>query len=42
MHTRTRRLLVWTLVVVALGAVALAYLQPEMAFTLANQIWNCF
>lgn len=25
-----------------LGAVFLAYLKPEMAFTLANQLWSCF
>lgn len=27
------------LVLVLVGA---AYLRPEMAFTLANQLWSCF
>ena len=25
-----------------LGLVFLAYLNPDMAFTLANQLWSCF
>lgn len=25
-----------------LGAVFLAYLKPDMAFTLATQLWSCF
>lgn len=27
---------------IVLGLVFLAYLRPEMAFTLANQLWSCF
>ncbi len=25
-----------------LGLVFLAYLKPDMAFTLASQLWSCF
>ncbi len=28
--------------VAALGAVFAAYLRPDMAMTLATQLWNCF
>lgn len=28
--------------VAALGAVFGAYLRPDMAMTLATQLWNCF
>ena len=39
---KLRRALVW----VASGAVLLlvfaAYLRPEVAMTLANQLWSCF
>ncbi len=37
-----RRAAAWSAVVVALLLVFAAYLQPELAFTLANQLWNCF
>lgn len=36
------RLLAWALTGAALVAVFLAYLNPQLAFTLANQLWNCF
>ena len=36
------RLLAWTGALLALGAVFAAYLQPDMMFGLATQIWNCF
>ena len=29
-------------VALVLGLVFAAWLQPDMAFTLANQLWNCF
>jgi hypothetical protein len=37
-----RRLAAWLLSGAALAAVFAAYLQPELAFSLANQLWNCF
>ena len=36
------RIIAWTAAAVVLAAVFAAYLQPELAVTLANQIWNCF
>lgn len=36
------RMLIWLAVGVGLVLVFVAYLRPEMAFTLANQLWNCF
>jgi len=39
---KLRRSLVWTAAAVALGAVFMAYLRPDLVVTLANQIWNCF
>jgi hypothetical protein len=29
-------------VAAGLGAVFMAYLRPDFAVTLANQLWNCF
>jgi hypothetical protein len=40
--SRRTRLAIWAFVVLVLLAVFAAYLRPELAFTLANQIWNCF
>jgi hypothetical protein len=37
-----RRAAAWTAATVALLLVFAAYLQPELAFTLATQLWNCF
>lgn len=42
MKRRMRRLLLWTATGIALALVFLAYLQPQMVFSLANQLWNCF
>ena len=39
---KLRRLLIWTAAAVVLVAVFAAYLRPDMAVTLANQLWNCF
>jgi hypothetical protein len=39
---KLRRTLVWAVVGVVLIAVFAAYLQPELALTLATQLWNCF
>lgn len=35
-------MVIWLAVGVGLVLVFAAYLRPEMAFTLANQLWNCF
>lgn len=32
----------WALVTAVLLAVFAAYLRPDLAYTLANQIWSCF
>ncbi len=37
-----KRWLAWTAAGLALGAVFMLYLNPDVAVTLANQIWNCF
>jgi len=37
-----RRFTVWMVAGMALAAVFAAYLRPDLAFTLANQLWNCF
>ena len=37
-----RRALPWAALAVALTAVFVAYLRPDVAVTLANQLWNCF
>ncbi len=39
---KLRRNLAWTAAAVALAAVFMAYLRPDLIVTLANQIWNCF
>jgi hypothetical protein len=39
---KLRRTLVWTAVGVVLVVVFAAYLRPELALTLATQLWNCF
>ena len=39
---RARRLLAWLAATLLLLAVFAAYLRPDMAVTLANQLWNCF
>jgi hypothetical protein len=40
--TKRRQLAIWTGVFAVLLAVFAAYLRPDLAYTLANQIWNCF
>jgi len=37
-----RRMAAWAGVAVALALVFAAYLRPDVAMTLANQLWNCF
>ena len=37
-----RRIALWAGAILVLLAVFSAYLQPDLAVTLANQLWNCF
>jgi hypothetical protein len=37
-----RRMALWCAAAAALLLVFLAYLRPDVAFTLAQQLWNCF
>lgn len=37
-----RGVILWAVVAGALLAVFAAYLRPDVAVTLANQLWNCF
>jgi len=39
---RGRRLLAWTAASAVLLLVFAAYLRPDLAATLATQLWNCF
>jgi len=39
---KLRRTLVWAAVGAVLIVVFAAYLRPELALTLATQLWNCF
>ncbi|HEV7915326.1 MAG TPA: hypothetical protein VGP22_16295 [Albitalea sp.] len=39
---RGRALFAWTVAAVVLVSVFAAYLRPDLAVTLANQLWNCF
>jgi hypothetical protein len=36
------RVVLWLGMLVLLLAVFALYLQPDLAMTLANQLWNCF
>ena len=40
--TRGKRLALWVVAAAVLLSVFAAYLRPDLAFTLANQLWNCF
>ncbi len=40
--TRWRPALLWAAVAAVLGAVFLAYLNPQLAFDLATRVWSCF
>lgn len=42
MTTRARRLLAYAAAAALLALVFVAYLKPDMALTLANQLWACF
>jgi hypothetical protein len=39
---KARRIATWALALLVLLLVFSAYLRPELAVTLANQLWNCF
>ena len=39
---KPRRALAWGAAAVVLLLVFAAYLRPDVAVTLANQLWNCF
>lgn len=39
---KLRRSLAWAAAIVVLAAVFAAYLRPDLAMTLANQLWACF
>ena len=39
---KLRRAIAWAAAVLALLLVFAAYLRPDVAVTLANQLWNCF
>ena len=37
-----RGIIAWAVASLALALVFAAYLSPDMALTLATQLWNCF
>ncbi len=39
---KLKRGLAWMGAALALALVFAAYLRPDLAVTLANQLWNCF
>jgi hypothetical protein len=39
---KLRHAATWSAAALALLLVFAAYLQPDLALTLANQLWNCF
>jgi hypothetical protein len=39
---KTRHWLAWSAAAIVLALVFAAYLRPDLAVTLANQLWNCF
>jgi hypothetical protein len=39
---RPRRIVAWCAATVVLVLVFAAYLRPDLAVTLATQLWNCF
>ena len=39
---KLRRSLAWLAIGIVLAVVFAAYLRPDVAVTLANQLWNCF
>jgi len=39
---KLHRTLAWVAAALVLAAVFAAYLRPDMAVALANELWNCF
>jgi hypothetical protein len=39
---KLKRAVLWAALAAALLLVFAAYLRPDVAVTLANQLWNCF
>ena len=39
---KQRHVIGWSVATVALLLVFASYLRPDLAMTLANQLWNCF
>lgn len=42
MKPRLQHALAWAGALIALAAVAAAYLSPHMVMDLANRVWSCF
>ena len=42
MAMKPMRVLIWAGAAAALALVFMAYLRPDVAVSLANQLWNCF
>jgi hypothetical protein len=42
LHRTTGRAVAWATALATLAVVFAAYLKPELALTLATQLWNCF
>lgn len=42
MAMKPTRVLTWAAAAAALALVFMAYLRPDVAVSLANQLWNCF
>jgi hypothetical protein len=40
--SRGARLALWSAVALVLAAEFMAYLRPDLAVDLANQLWSCF
>lgn len=40
--SRRSRVAAWIAAAVVLALVFAAYMRPDLAVTLANQVWNCF
>ncbi len=41
-HPAVKRMVVWTAAALALLAVFMSYLQPDLMVDLANRVWSCF
>jgi hypothetical protein len=42
MRPGARRALLWTAAALVLAGVFTAYLDPDLAVSIATQVWNCF